>query len=332
MRYLMMILFMLSVTVWAQEDAAESQQQAKAQEKAAAPQRRVDSILVSVNGKPISLMDIVNESRPEEARLSYLYKGDKLYDEVKNLRLKVMNEIIKRYLILDDYERNPYDIPVQLIESMLDDLAESFGCTSRAELAVKAKESGTTVDELRRKARERLILQSMISSYCFRNIHLTPREIHEYYTAHKEEFTKPARVKLAVIYLKNDRADLERARGDIEEKVKEDKANFARMAHLYTDGIGADNGGDLGWVEEKGLRPEFNDALKTMAVGDISPAIMASEGCYFLQLTGREEETVQDFKIAGPALYKEIEAKMREEAVTRYVERLKKDAIIRYGE
>ncbi len=321
MRYFIVVLFMLAVAVRAQENAAAPQ-----------AQRRVDSILVSVNGKPISLMDIVNESRPEEVRLSFLYKGDKLYEEVKNLRLRVMNEIIKRYLILDDYERNPYDIPVQLVESMLDDLAESFGCTSRAELVVKARESGTTIDELRRKARERLIIQSMISSYCYRNIHLTPREIHEYYTAHKDEFTKPARVKLAVIYLKNDRADLERAREDVEEKVKENKENFARMAHLYTDGLGADNGGDLGWVEEKGLRPEFKDALKTMTVGDISPALVAPEGCYFLQLTGKEEETMQDFKIAGPALYKEIEAKMREEAVTRYVERLKKDAIIRYGE
>jgi peptidyl-prolyl cis-trans isomerase SurA len=295
-------------------------------------EKRVDSVLVSVNGKPICLMDVVNETRPEEARLSYLHKGNQLYEAVRSLRMKTLDEIIKRYLILDDYAKNPYPIPVQLVESMLDDLAVNFGCRSRAELAVKAKESGTTVDDLKRKARERLIIQSMINGYCYRNIQLTPRDIHEYYQANKDGFTQPAKVRLAVIYLKKDRADLERCRRDIEEKLKQSAENFVPMARLYTEGPGPDKGGDLGWVEEKGLRPEFREALAALEPGGVSEPLITDEGCYFLRLTGREAETVLDFKIAGPRLYKEIEAKMREDAIKQYVETLKKDAVIRYGD
>lgn len=297
-----------------------------------AAEKRIDSVLVSVNGKPVCLMDVVNETRQEEARLSHLHKGDRLYEAVRNLRMKTLNEIIKRHLILDDYAKNPYEIPVQLVESMLDDLAVNFGCNSRAELAVKARKSGTSVDELRRKARERLIIQSMINSYCYRNVQLTPRDIHEHYRNRQEDFTQPAKVKLSVIYLKKDRPDQERCRRDIEEKLKQSAENFAPMARLYTDGPGADKGGDLGWVAEKGLRPEFREALPKLEPGGVSEALITDEGCYFLRLTGKEEETVLDFKIAGPRLYKKIEAKLRDEAVARYVENLKKDAVIRYGE
>ncbi len=317
MRYLVVVMWLMLFCCCAQEET---------------PQKRVDSILASVNGKPICLMDVVNETRQEETRLSYLHKGDQLYQSVRSLRLKVLNEIIKRYLILDDYKKKPYDIPVQLIESMLDDLAVSFGCNSRSELAVKARESGTSVEELKEKVRERLIIQSMIGSYCYRNVNLTPRDVYEYYNKNKDKFTQPAKVRIAVIYLKKDRPDLERCRRDVEEKLKESPNNFAAMARLYTDGPGSDKGGDLGWVEDKGLRSEFREALKTVKLGGVSGAVITDEGCYFLQLTGKQEETVLDFKIAGPGLYKEIEGKMREEAVARYVESLKKNAVIRYGE
>ncbi len=292
---------------------------------------RIDSILVSVNGRAISLMDVVYESRQEEAKLGLVYQGRELYEAVKKLRMRILNEIIKRYLILDDYRKNPYEIPTQLVESMLDDLAENFGCTSRSELAVKAKQSGTTIEELRFKARERLIIQSMINTYCHRHVTVTPREIYEYYEQHKDQFSTPARIKLAVISLKSGRADYDKLRQDIAKGLKEDPTKFAAYAQLYTD-VAADKGGDLGWIEEKGLRKEFKDVLKDMKTGDTSPEIVTKEGCYFIQLTGEEPETVQDFKVAGVKLYREVEARMRDEAVENYVEELKKDAIIRYGQ
>lgn len=293
---------------------------------------RIDSVLVSVNGKAISLMDVIYESRQEEARLSLVYQGKDLYEAVKKLRMRILNEIIKRYLILDDYRKNPYEIPNQLIESMVDDLAENFGCTSRSELAIKAKQAGTSIDELRVKARERMIIQSMLNTYCHRHVTVTPREIHEYYQQNRDKFTAPARIKLAVIYLSNSRADYDKLRQDIAKGLKEDPDKFSAYAQLYTNGPAADKGGDLGWIEEKGLRKEFKENLKNMKPGDTSQEIIAKEGCYFIQLTGEEAETIQDFKIAGVKLYREVEARMREEAVERYVEELKKDALIRYGQ
>ena len=61
---------------------------------------KVDSILASVNGIPVSLMDIIYESRREESKLCLVYNGNDLYQEVHKMRKKVLSEIINRHLVL----------------------------------------------------------------------------------------------------------------------------------------------------------------------------------------------------------------------------------------
>lgn len=291
---------------------------------------RVDSILVSVNGTPISLMDVLYESRHTEARLAAMHSGKELFEVIRQHRMGVLEELIKRQLILDDYKKKPFDIPNQLIEGMLDDLSQEFNCGTRRELELKAKTLGTSLAELRRKATERLIVQSMIGSYCYRHVNLTPRDIHEYYNKNLDKFTIHPRVKISVIYLKKDRTDYQKARNDIEETLKKTPDKFNVLAELYTDGPSPERGGDLGWIEENSLRKEFKKALETLEIGKFSGAITTDEGAYLLYLTGREEQRVQSFEDAGGKLYKEIENELREEAVKRYVAELKVNAIIRY--
>lgn len=291
---------------------------------------RIDSILVSVNGTPISLMDVLYESRHAEARLAVVHSGKELFDAIRKHRMGVLDELIKRQLILDDYQKKPFDIPNQFIEGMLDDLSQEFNCGTRRELELKAKDMGTSLAELRRKATERLIVQSLIGSYCYRHVNLTPREIHEYYNNNLEKFTIQPQIKMSVIYLKKDRTDYQKALNDIEDNLKKTPEKFNVLAELYTDGPSPEQGGDLGWIDEKSLRKEFKEVLKTLEVGKFSGSITTDEGVYFLYLTGREEGRVKSFEDVGGKLYKEIENELRDEAVKRYVSELKTNAIIRY--
>ena len=74
---------------------------------------RVDSVLASVNGEPITLLDVMLESNREELRLASLYSGARLYSEIARLRKSIVEEIIVRKLVYAHYLEKPFSIDNQ---------------------------------------------------------------------------------------------------------------------------------------------------------------------------------------------------------------------------
>jgi peptidyl-prolyl cis-trans isomerase SurA len=61
-------------------------------------------------------------------------------------------------------------------------------------------------------------------------------------------------------------------------------ANFAAVAAQFSQGSMARNGGDLGWIHEGESRPQFDEALATMAVSEVSDPIKLLDGVHILAL------------------------------------------------
>lgn len=293
----------------------------------------VDSILASVNGNPISLGDVLEESRHEEARVYLAFSGDEVFDRIKQIRRKVVEEIIDRKLILADFhEQKPFTIPRQYVESVLDSIAEHYGCAGRGELAEKARRSGTTIEQLRQSAEERIAVQGMINNYYFTHVNPTPREIHEYFMQHRDELSEPAKIRLRLLMLKKDRNDYEACRIALEKELgaSPEQNIFVAMTRLYSDGPAAAEGGDLGWIERVNLRPEFSRVVEDAQVGTVVGPIVAPEGIYYLRIEDAKEARIAEYKDVGGRLKNEIMERLRKKAYERYVASLRKPAIIRY--
>jgi len=293
---------------------------------------QVDSILASVNGEPISLMDVIYESSYSEARLYAVYSSKKIFNEIQKLRKKMLNNIIDRKLILLEYKvTKPFTIPRQYVENLIDELAMNFGCSNRSELHEKAKEAGTSIEELRKKARIKVITQIMIANYIHTFVNLTPREIYEYYKKNIKEFSTEPQVRLQLLLLNQKHDDFERIKKELTETFKKaDKKIFTGMVRLYSSGPGAMRGGDLGWIECSELREEFAEASKDKKVGTIVGPIQTDEGIYFIRINERKGATKANFAKMLPQIKEKIEAKRREKAYNKYIAKLRKKSIIRY--
>lgn len=75
--------------------------------------------------------------------------------------------------------------------------------------------------------------------------------------SHSEEFVKPETIELGLLLLSPDRKDLEAVTAEISKKLAADPENFAALARQYSSGPDAENGGNLGLIERRRLRPEF---------------------------------------------------------------------------
>lgn len=296
---------------------------------------RVDSVLASVNGEPITLLDVMLESGRDEMRLASLFSGARLYTEIAKLRKSVIEEIIVRKLVYAQYTARPFPIETQYVESIVDMLAVTMGGGSRDGLVKKAKELGTTMNELRQKAKEKIAVDILLSESCDRPIFITPKEVYEYYTNNPKEWTTPARYELELLQIARNGGrsgpDPKIACQKLSEQmVKADKVLFYQLVKANSDAPNSENGGNVGQVDEDKLRPEFAPVVKKLKPGMTTGPIETPEGFYFMRLAAIYPEEKIPFEKASEEIRKRLDLKAKSEMRKAYGEKIKKQALIRY--
>jgi len=78
-------------------------------------------------------------------------------------------------------------------------------------------------------------------------------------------------------------------------------APFAQAAKQFSKAPGAQQGGDLGWVQDGQLDSKLMDALKTLQVGQVSPPIRTAKGYEILFLRDKHDAGLGDTASAAPA-------------------------------
>lgn len=291
---------------------------------------QINSVLASVNGDPVSLEDILPATRQQEYQAYAAYSGDRLYEAIRSIRRKAVDDLIDRKLVIADYRRQPFEIPNQQIEEELDNVAERMGYRSRAEFIRQARQAGSSIEKLRQQVEENMIVQLMIYRRYLVAQNITPREVYEYFQKHRAEFIRPESLELGMILLPKDSSELEATAAKVGEALKADPGRFAELARLHSAGPGAENGGSLGRIERRRLRPEFAAAITDPAPGRIYGPVRTEEGIFFLKVIAHSAEEQSDFHRQAPEIRARMEAELREKSRARYLEELRKEAILRY--
>lgn len=292
--------------------------------------RDTSSVLAVVNGKAVTLGEVLRESSSAEALArAYAEKGT-LSRENAKLREEAVDRIIDRKLLVDEFHRLKLVLAPRYVESMLDDLAENLNCRSRSELALKARAMNTTLEELREKASERLMAEMVIGREFYAAGEPTPREMVEYFKSQQEKFSKPERLKLALLLLpeNSDKSVVEK----LQSRLKSDPGSFAELVKAFSCGPNREQGGAVGFIERKALRSEFAQALPKggLKALQVYGPIKTDEGTYFLQIAQIQGGVQAKFADHREAVRQLLLKRSREKAVDDLKKRLRKQAVIRY--
>ncbi len=71
-------------------------------------------------------------------------------------------------------------------------------------------------------------------------------------------------------------------------------ANFAAVARQFSQGAGAAQGGDIGWIQQGQLSPELDKALKVAGPGQVSAPIRTSTGFHILGIRSKKTVSLGD--------------------------------------
>ncbi|MFA6293280.1 MAG: peptidylprolyl isomerase, partial [Victivallales bacterium] len=111
---------------------------------------------------------------------------------------------------------------------------------------------------------------------------------------------------------------------------KADKTIFSTLVKLYSEGPDISKGGNIGWLEESKLRPEFAEALMNLEIGAVASSVKTEEGVYFIRISDRMPSRVLQFESVKDEINDRLTKQRREENYTEYCIKLKDKAVIRY--
>ena len=300
------------------------------------PGTRIDSVLVSVNGEPITMLDVFLETGSREKEFAGVFTGERLSSEAKKLRKETIEQIVFRKLVYEKYKADPFDIPRQEIENILDRFVRNSGSDSRASFEKSLLPFGFTPERLREKAKEHIVFEVILMRDCDHHVFVTPKEVYEDYKAHPEQWTVPEKITLQLLQIN---VTAGAAGGDPQSAVKairqeldkdSSRKNFTRLVLEKSDGATASSGGIIEDTELDKLRPEFIEALKDKKEGDVVGPVEAPEAFFFLRVVGTEPAKLIPFAQANrevrDALFKAKAAEKRKE----YSEELRREAEVHY--
>lgn len=116
----------------------------------------------------------------------------------------------------------------------------------------------------------------------------------------------------------------------VKRDIESGKMDFAKAAQLFSQGPGADQGGDLGVVGRKDLAPEWSKALEGVPTGGVSKPFRVQTQEALLSIASVAEAPTGDFDAEKEQLYEEIYTRKMETFLREYLDKLREKAVIEY--
>lgn len=296
---------------------------------------QIDSVLVSVNGDPVTLLDVLLETTGQERELAGLFTGERLLNETRQLRARTLENIILRKLLYLKYLERPFPVPPQEIENVIDIISRDMGITTREMLEERMSALGSSLQKLKERAKERLVTEAMLRQLCDREVYVTPKEVYDEYASHPERWTEPAAINLQLIQILRENGKAGSNPAKYAENLRKlaigaDYDIFRELVRQHSDSPLASSGGETGYMAAEKLRPEFAAALKGLTAGETAGPVETPEAFYFIRICGARPAK----KIPFSQIRDRIEAELTDRALAenrrRYEDKLREKAVIRY--
>lgn len=270
----------------------------------------VDGFAAEVNGKIITVGDVLERIRPMLARLNQQYQGAERVQKQTELFNDGLEKLIEQRLMIAQFEKQEGQIPQSAVRERREQIIrERFG-DNEENLMGALRQVGKTMQEWEDELRDQMIAQSMVQQFVRAKIHVSPREIREVYEEKKVELQQDTELKLRSIGFRPPSAGEEQ---EWNEKVQTvmgrlaEAADFAEVAREFSEGPKAASGGDEGWVNLSRMPVEIREALIDAQPGETSALVKTLSMSYIFRVEDRRGGETQTLAEAQAALQREIE-------------------------
>lgn len=290
----------------------------------------IDRILVRVNSRIVAQSHLdarieqslrENGAPPDAARADELKKA-------------LMEELVNETLLEDrarDLDLTTSDAEV---EEQIKKLKEQNQVSTDEDFQKALASSGLTVERLRDQLRRTLTVQRVVGREVNSKVDLSDDALRVIYEREKEgKWAVPERARVAEVLIApgdNDtsRAWVEKRAKEASEKLKSG-VKFEAVVKEYSDGGTKARGGDLGSVARGELAPEIDRAVFSLPAGGVTDPILTRSGWHLVKLVEKVPASYKPFGEVKAEILKHEQETQFQKKLAEYLDKLKRDAVIR---
>lgn len=294
-------------------------------------QEVLDGIAAVVNDEVITFSQVRELIGPVEAQARKDLKGEELTEKIKEIRLKAINDLIDRQLILQEFYKMKATIPDHYIEDRVQTIVrEEFG-GDRSAFVRTLQAQGYTIEKFRQVEKEKMIVQAMRSQNVKGDVIVPENKIRDYYDKNRDDYADEDLIKLRMIAIRKAENGSDVRRGmikEIRDKIVEG-AEFQDLAKMYSEDSTQDLGGDWGWVNRRTLNESLAKIAFSLKVGQISQVIELGNSYYLLLIEAKKNGVVKPLAQVHDEIQSRLIQEERQKKGEEWVARLRKKAYVK---
>jgi len=244
------------------------------------------------------------------------------------MRRKILEMLIEEKIALEKIEELKITVPPKEVDAAIERVKQENNLTQEGMVAA-LKEQGQSYEEYRKKLKTELERIRLINYEVKSKIIITEEELKAYYDEHKDEFSTKGKVHLAMIFLqREDPADRDESRSlkekarQIVQKIKAGE-DFGTLAKQFSNGPGANEGGDLGVLKISELNPEMVATIKDLSSGEVGAPIIGPGGIQIIKVIEKDKGGEKSFDQVKNAIHSTLYRKKLDQAYSAWIKNLR---------
>jgi peptidyl-prolyl cis-trans isomerase SurA len=291
---------------------------AAAQQRLPAGGVMLDSYAAVVNGKVITVGEILAALQPIQAELMTKYEGEQLEQALFQEFERIRDILVDSELVLMEFATQGGQLPDRAVEDHVQSIITERFNNDRTAFMEALAEERLTIDQWRERMKNQLVVQLMRQRQVASKVVISPADILAEYNANVADFSTPERVRLRMIVIKKGETSREQEERftkaiRIRDRLDRGFGPFGRAAKLLSEAANAGNEGAVGWLEVDSLAPELEKAIREVGETGIAPVVTLGDEYFIVQVEDRSSRSVQPLA----EVYEMIERRLRAKEIER---------------
>ncbi len=212
------------------------------------------------------------------------------------LQKQILERLINDRLLLQYAAQTGVRVDDTQLDKTVERIAEQ-NKLSVPEFRAALEQEGISYRKFREDIRNEIIIARLREREVENRVNVTEAEIDNYLTTQSARGDIQDEFEISHILIRTPEEgspeELQKLREKAEQALKQlqEGANFAEVSASLSDAPNALEGGNLGWKTSTQIPELFNEALKPMQPGELSPILRSPNGFHILKMTDRRGGT-----------------------------------------
>ena len=294
----------------------------------------VDRIVALVNDSVITLSELEELTIPLQMRIQTIADPIKRAELLREQTQMALEQLIGQELLVQIAEEQGVQVSDEQVEAHLANILRQQGW-GEAELQQYLRSQGMTREALKVQSKRMLIQQMVSQRNLASKLSVTEVELRDAYQSSIAEARANVQVEGAHIFLKVPSGSSSAAEASVKQRAEEllfrarAGEGFAELAKEFSEGAGADRGGDLGVITRGGGLPtELEDAFIGLKQGELSGPVRSPFGYHVVLAKKVSAQAPPSFEESKARLEAQLRQTKYQSALKTWIEEMKESAFI----